>query len=147
MMTRTLFGFAVCAGIILTLGACGQRIRSDLSDQLRGSWHCVDLWEGGKQAAKAERLETTLHIRDDKIVARICGETVTANYLIVSNSFPTAMDLIFSADGIQRRVRAIVEIKGMTLRICHPEGKRGKRPPKFEATKETVLAVFRKDSD
>src|SRR5688572_27256881 len=101
---------------------------SGLSNRLSGSWTCVKLWESGREVS--DKIE--IRFQGDAVTGTVCGSTVTGNYRVVSGSGPAAIDLVFTEDGKETRIPAIVEIKGSTLRMCHPDGKGGTRPLRFE---------------
>lgn len=151
MKIHQLLTFAIWSCTVFALVSCatdkGDRRTVSVADQLRGSWSCISLLEAGKKASDAERQETKLCFEGETVSATACSSTATGTYLVVTNSYPLAMDITYIAEGKEIRVPAIVEIRGATMTLCHPAGEGGSRPRKFEATTETVLAVLRKDAE
>lgn len=111
---------------------------------LQGIWRLVELTEGGKNTTE-DKQPMEVIFRGTAVVVNVKGETQgRATYTLDLTKKPKRIDVTLVKGEEKQAVKAIYELDGDTLKVCHFEGKKDGYPEKFEATKDTVLAILKR---
>ncbi len=137
---------------ILVLVGVGTLFAADVDgkskDQLQGVWVATEIIDGGK---KVPDMDARLEFVGEKVKLTMGGkggatEQHPGTYTIDTRKFPATMDITFERNGEKVTLPAIYELKGDTLKLCHPQDQDGReiRPSALEPTVTTVLVTLKR---
>jgi uncharacterized protein (TIGR03067 family) len=111
---------------------------------LQGVWTLVELTESGKNTAEDKKPMEVI-FRGKGVVVNVKGESLgRATYTLDLTKKPRRIDVTLAKGEEKHTFTAIYELDGDTLKLCHFVGEKKGYPEKFEATKDTVLAVLKR---
>ena len=108
-------------------------------DALQGTWLAVSAELGGKPVPEAVRKAIRLTLKDDTYTVTVGNNPDRGTVRLDPAAKPKALD-ITGAEGPNKgkKIPAIYELHGDTLKICYDLGGRG-RPTEFKAPAGTQL--------
>ena len=142
MTRRTLAVAAVLMLLPVTMLHADDAVKGDKA--LDGEWEIMSVLHGGKEPP-ADAPKPSATIKGDALTLKIGDKTITGKIKVDPTKTPKAMDITFEEGPHKGEVaKAIYEVKGDELRICHREAGQD-RPTEF-ASKEAseTLVVWKR---
>jgi uncharacterized protein (TIGR03067 family) len=131
----------------LTLGVA-RAAEATEQEKFEGTWAFVKSADAGGQE-KDKRPATRMVFKGGTITFATEGSTVPVGgtYTVDSSKHPMTMDITLEKGGAKVITRAICELDGDTLKLCHHLGARAskERPKEFVADKQTVLGLLKRE--
>src|SRR5262245_29246879 len=107
---------------VLALSLLGVSLAGDVAKDkkaLQGKWTMVELIEGGN---KSEKQSAEVVFRGDDITVFEDGkELVSGTYKLDTTKKPKTVDVMVAKGDQKKTMKAVYEIQGDTLRVCHYE--------------------------
>jgi uncharacterized protein (TIGR03067 family) len=115
----------------------------DAKAKLKGGWTSTEIVKGGDKSD----MTVNLKFDGDKVKVAIGGEDpIEAEYAIDPSKTPATLDVSLEHDGNKITVKALYEVKGDVLRICHSvEVAGGERPTAIESTANTTVVTLKRE--
>jgi uncharacterized protein (TIGR03067 family) len=130
--------------------ASGEVRPGDAKEQekLEGTWSFVKS-SGGPNQKKEKRAAVRMVFKGDTVffVAEGDKRSALGTYTVDPGKDPKTMDITLDNDGAKVITRAIYELDGDTLKLCHYLGGRAskERPKGFVADKQTVVGILKRE--
>jgi uncharacterized protein (TIGR03067 family) len=130
--------------------AGGENQAGDAKEQemLEGTWRFVSAPMAEDQT-KEKRAAVRVVFKSNTVsfVGEGIKRTTQGNYTVDSSKNPKTMDIILDNNGAKMTTKAIYELDGETLKLCHHLGPMAskERPKEFAADKRTVLGILKRE--
>ena len=125
------------AGFLLGAAGAKDDAKGD-AEKIQGTWKVVSAEDNGRKAPDEAIKNLKLVITKDRITYKFGDKTTKWSYKLDSTKKPKWIDLTEGG----RTTLGIYELEGDNLKICFPEGGKGKRSTAFESKPDSVNDVL-----